>query len=198
MRLEQPAAGRDVPQLVVRGKERRRHGGAQLRNRVLRQQPGLIAVVLFRRRHQAERVVRVPRRACVQNSPARIANVLQFLIHAADALALHGADSVLQVHNVIGEDDVGVLAGHRPACAQPQQLRRTADGGVAVRVHAPHVAAQHLHRAAVDAPGQFLHCVRRQQQLHLPQHLQHVAVRLAQEQQVLPRVHHEHHRHREG
>ena len=132
MRLEQPAAGRNVPQLVIGGEERRRHGGAQLSNRVLRQQSGLIAVVLFRRRHQAERVVRVPRRARIQDSSARIANVLQFLIHAADALALHGADSVLQVHNVVGEDDVGVaevlalqelLQVARAALAQLEQMQ---------------------------------------------------------------------------
>ena len=59
----------------------------------------------------------MPRRAGIDDSAAGVPNILQFHVDGFCPLSFRSADTVLQVYDVVGDDDVGVLAGQAAADA---------------------------------------------------------------------------------
>lgn len=65
----------------------------------------------------------MPWRAGVENAPATVADVLQFLIDDLRAVALGFARAILHVDNIVRKDAVKVLAGDAAVYAHRNDLR---------------------------------------------------------------------------
>ena len=114
--------GRDVPELVVGGKQGRCRYLGNLVVLLLRHEARGVPRPPLRLWHELECVVDVPRRPGVEYLPATVDEVLYLAVAVLGVLPLCPRTSVFEVHYVIREDDVVVLARERAADSHPREL----------------------------------------------------------------------------
>lgn len=136
-------------------------------------------------RHDAERILLVPRSACVEYAASSVAKVLELLVDEFRAISLGSGIAVFDIHDVIREDVVKVFACQAGADAESEKLARTLDVGVEVGVDLVRRLRGQPHADTVDALGDILRVRVKQNLLYLLDDLFHIGVCLPHEQDAL-------------